>query len=321
MEAALAVAEVQVAEVVAVAVEEAVDVAADAAGVAVAEEANQKQQETWQSLPNLGVGLGFREPYHSDVFLNRPSIDFLEIVADHFFDNTPYKSDQLALLQRNFPLVPHGLGLSLGSADGLDRSYLLQLAKVVHQIDPPWWSEHIAFTRAGDIDIGHLTSLPRSKESLAVLRENIKIAKDHLPYPLILENITHSIQYPNQEYDEAAFLGQVLEENECGLLLDVTNLYINSVNHRFDPIQVLQQLPRQRIVQLHFVGGHWDDGMLLDSHSTKTPPEIWQLLEEVVRYADVKAILLERDENLPPIHELLEELQKAREILIRCKAK
>lgn len=264
-------------------------------------------------LPRLGVGLGYRDVYQSDVFRNQSSIDFLELVADHFFDPTPVRQRQKEILQSHFPLIPHGLALSLGSADGLDEAYLALFAKLVTELDPPWWSEHIAFTRAGGIDIGHLTSLPKTSETLETLRRNIAKARSIIAKPLILENITETIRYPGQQLEDSEFLNALLEENDCGLLLDVTNLYANSVNYRFDPLQVLWRLPRDRIIQLHFVGGHWENGLFVDSHSSQASEEIWDLLKEVLKYAPVKGIILERDENFPPIEELLNELNRARE--------
>jgi uncharacterized protein (UPF0276 family) len=275
---------------------------------------------TITNLPRLGVGFGFRDRYHTDVFVHRSSIDFLEITADHFFDASRAKREQLELLSRNFTLIPHGLSLSLGSAEGIDDVYLRQLADIVSAVSPPWWSEHIAFTHAGGIDIGHLTSLPRTKESLAVLGRNIRRAKAAIPMPLILENITESIRYPGDQIDEASFLGELLEENDCGLLLDVTNLYTNSVNYRFDPLPLLWRLPRERIVQLHFAGGHWQDETLIDSHSTPACEEVWSLLREVLAYADVRGIILERDEKLPPLTEILIEVNRAREMYLQAKS-
>lgn len=266
-------------------------------------------------LPNLGVGLAYRDVYRTDVFRNESEIDFLEITADHFFDPTPKTTELLRLLSERFPIIPHGLALSLGSAEGLDRSYLAKLKKLVHQLDPPWWSEHISFTRAGGIDIGHLTPLPKTKETLHVLRENICVAADAIEKPLILENITQTISFPQDTLDEASFLGELVHENDCGLLLDVTNLYINSINYRFDPLAVLHRLPPDRIVQLHFVG-YYDDGKtLIDSHAHSTNPEIWHLLEEVTQFANVKGAILERDEHFPPFPELLLELAQMRKTM------
>jgi len=267
------------------------------------------------NLPELGVGIGYRDVYRTDIFRNHTQIDFLEITADHFFEPRPQTKELLALLSDRFPIIPHGLGLSLGSADGIDHEYLKQFANLVLLLDPPWWSEHISFTRAGGIDIGHLTPLPKTRESLRCLKENIQVALEEIRKPLILENVTQTIRFPQDTFDEASFLGELVDENDCGLLLDVTNLYINSVNHRFDPLEILHRLPADRIVQLHFVGFHHDGESLVDSHAHTTNPEIWQLLKEVVRFASIKGAILERDEHFPLFGELLIELDRMRSIL------
>lgn len=266
------------------------------------------------SLPSLGVGLGFREPFRSELFLHRPEVDFLEITADHYFGAGPEKQRELELLAEHFTLIPHGLNLSLGSADGLDPDYLRRFAALVHRLQPPWWSEHIAFTRAGGVEIGHLASLPFTREAVRTVCRNIAMARQSIDAPLILENITFVVSLPGAEMTEAEFIGEILEQSECGLLLDVTNLHTNAVNHGYDPEAFLDRLPLERIVQLHFVGGHVHDGVLVDSHSQPTPPAVWDLLETVLRRAPVRGVILERDENLPPFPELLGELSQAREM-------
>lgn len=263
-------------------------------------------------LPTLGVGLGFREPFLSDLFLNPGAADFLEIIADHYFDPTPEKSAELDLLAERFTLIPHGLDLSLGSADGLDAAYLEKFAQLIERLDPPWWSEHLAFTRAGGISIGHLTPLPLTFEAVGVFARNVATVSRRLATPLILENITCSIQLPGAEMSEPEFVAAVLAATDCRLLLDVTNLHTNSVNHRADPFALLAQLPLERVVQLHFTGGHTRDGELIDSHSHPAPPEVWTLLEHVLAHAPVRGVILERDENLPPFAELAAELARAR---------
>ena len=263
-------------------------------------------------LPILGVGLGFREPFQSDVFLHRQRVDFLEIVADHYLDAPPEKERELDLLASHFTLIPHAINLSLGSAEGVDPVYVRKLTALIRRLDPPWWSEHIAFTRAGGADIGHLSPLPFTREGIETLCRNIAEVRRTIQTSLILENITYTVVFPFSEMDEVGFLKEVLERSDCGLLLDVTNLYTNSVNHGHDPIAFLQQLPLERVVQLHFVGGHWHEDVLVDSHSQRTPPEVWALMEEVMKRAAVKGVVLERDENLPPFEEMLEELEQVR---------
>ena len=271
-----------------------------------------------EALPTLGAGLGFREPFLSDVFLQAAEIDFLEIVADHYFDPSPRKSEELDLLAAHFTLIPHGLDLSLGSAEGMDCSYVQRMATLVNRLNPPWWSEHIAFTRAGGVDIGHLSPVPFTREALDVLCRNIRQVQSETSVPLILENITYTLQWPGAEMTEPEFLNALVERTGCGLLLDITNLYTNSVNWGYDPIAFLESLPLEKVVQFHFVGGEWHGGQLIDSHSQPTPPEVWQLMEAACRLTKVKGILLERDENLPPFQQIVGELAHARAIGKRC---
>ena len=266
-------------------------------------------------LPRLGVGLGFREPFRGDLFLARDRVDFLEVTADHYLDASPEKERELALLAGHFPLIPHGLNLSLGRAEGLDPAYLAKLARLVRRLAPPWWSEHVAFTGAGGVDIGHLAPLPFSGEALDVLEANIAEARGQIDVPLIVENITYVVAMPGAEMGEGKFLARLLERAGCGLLLDVTNLHTNAVNHGYDPLDVLDALPLDRVVQLHFAGGEWHGGRLVDSHARPAPPEVWSLLETVVARAPVKGIILERDEDLPPFGELLDEVDRARAIM------
>lgn len=269
----------------------------------------------WSKLPVLGVGLGYRSQFRHSLFPHQASVDFLEVIADHYFEPSPHRRMELELLRSNFPLIPHGLALSLGSAEGLDSEYLGLYSELVNQLKPAWCSDHIAFTRAGGIDIGHLTPLPKTAASLTVLRENIRRVKDMTAVPLILENITENIRFPEDQFSDAEFLGRLSDENDIGLLLDVTNLFINSVNHRFDPIKVLERLPKDRVIQLHFVGGHVEGEKWVDSHGDATQEEIWDLLGEVVSRFPVRGIILERDEHIPPLEDLVHELTRAREIM------
>lgn len=268
----------------------------------------------FSDLPALGVGLGFRTPFRSDLFFHPEQVDFLEITADHYLDAPPEKEQELHLLAEHFVLIPHGLHLSLGSAEGIDPVYVAKLARLIGRLQPPWWSEHIAFTRAGGIQIGHLAPLPFTRQAVEVLCRNVTAVRREIEAPLLLENITYTVTLPGSEMSEVEFIAEVLERTGCGLLLDVTNLYTNAVNHGYDPGDFLKRLPLDRVVQLHFAGGHWRQNVLVDSHAHPTPPEVWAWMEEVLARAAVKAAVLERDENLPPFQILLDELGQAREM-------
>lgn len=266
------------------------------------------------NLPKLGVGVGFREQFRGDLFLNQTAIDFLEITADHYLDATAKKLAELDLLRSHFPLIPHGLNLSLGSAEGVDNEYLEKLAALIERVKPAWWSEHICFTRAGGIDIGHLAPLPLTAEAVEVLITNIEHVKSVIKVPLILENITYNMRFPFNELSEPEFIHQVVEATDCGLLLDVTNLYINSRNHNFDWLEFLNDFPFERVVQLHFVGAHVHGDKMIDAHADATDEEIWTVFAEVCRRAaNLKGAILERDENIPSFDEIVRELQTARQ--------
>lgn len=261
------------------------------------------------TLPCLGAGLGYRAPLREQIWAHAESIDWLEIIAEHFIDPTPEQLDELKRLRARFRCVPHSIGLSLGH--GLERRQLARLERLLRVLEPPWWSEHIAFTRAGEISIGHLTPVPFTHAALNALVDNIRAVKRAIGVPLIVENIAYLFEVPGAQMSEVQMLGEVLERADVGLLLDVTNLHANATNHGYDPLAFLDALPASRIVQLHIVGGHDEEGLVIDSHSAPTPEPVWALLDEVLRRADVRAIALERDADFPPIDALLGELRRA----------
>ncbi len=265
-----------------------------------------------QNLKKLGIGIGFREQFRADIFLNQDKIDFLEITADHYFDANKSKSEELQMLKNHFKLIPHGLDLSLGSAEGIDKDYLEKFVELVDEVKPEWFSDHICFTKSNGISIGHLAPIPYTHEALKVFVKNISVVKKRINIPLILENITYMVRFPSSEMSEAEFITKLVEETDCGLLLDVTNLYINSRNFDFSWQKYLDNLPLERVVQLHFVGSHKHGNKLIDGHSHKTENEIWEVFREVCERCDVKGAILERDGNFPPFEEILEEISTAR---------
>lgn len=265
-------------------------------------------------LPVLGAGLGYRAEFRADLFRARDDIGFLEVTADHFAHGTPESLAELELLRQHFPLVIHGLNLSLGSAEGLNESYLDFLGGLVERVDPPWWSEHIAFTRAGGIDVGHLAGLPFTHAAIDAVCRNVERALRRIRKPLLLENITYVVPLPGAEMDEAEFVARILDRTGCGLLLDVANLHINAANHGYDTRAFLARVPLERTVQVHFAGGFADGDVLVDSHSHATPTPVWDLLEEVLRRAPVRGVTLERDEDIPPFSELRAEVKRANEL-------
>ncbi len=265
-------------------------------------------------LPRLGAGLAYREPYFAELLQKQSEVDFLEIAADDYLDATRAQQQELELLTKHFTIVPHFMGLSLGSAEGLATEYLEKVAALVKWLHPPWWSEHIGFVRAGGVSLSHPAPLPFTREAVDVMTRNIVTARRAIATPLILENVCSQLVWPGAEMDEATFISEVLGSGGCGLLLDVTNLFANAPTLGGDPAEFLSRLPLDRVVQLHFSGGHESKGRFVHSRGQAVPEGVWQLLETVMARAPVRSICLERDDNLPPLGEALWELERARAI-------
>jgi len=266
--------------------------------------------------PTLGSGLGYRPQFRADLFAHREEVDFLEIVADHYLDAPREKLDELDLLKSHFPLVAHGLDLSIGGAEGLDTRYLDKTAAVIERIDPPWWSEHLCFTRAGGVSIGHLASLPYTQETIDVVARNVERVRSRIRTPLILENVTCVVRVPGGEMEEAEFLSRTLEATGCGWLCDVANLHVNATNFGYDLEAEFERWPWDRLVQIHYAGGRERNGWLIDSHDAATSEAVWTLYDRIVARAPVKGAVLERDEQIPPFRALAEEVARARATLV-----
>lgn len=267
--------------------------------------------------------LGFREELKTDIFLNKSKYNYLEIILDHYLDSNSYKEKELEILQNNFTLLPHGLNLSLGSSQGIDIEYLEKVSKLIKKINPPWWSEHIAFTSANGIDIGHLAPLSFNKDYIEVVCKNIALVKKYIEVPLLLENITYTFIPPFSNMKEQDFISEIIEKTNCDLLLDITNLFINSYNHKYSVDGFLDNIPLEKIKQLHFIGGykikkllnHEVQDFFIDSHSEKTPEEVWKIMEKLAKKTNISCAVLEWDENFPNFQSIIEEIDKANFLL------
>jgi uncharacterized protein (UPF0276 family) len=269
----------------------------------------------YAALPQLGVGLGYRTPLHDETVDNADRIDFLEVISDKYLYAPPERTERLLALRDRFPLIPHGVGMSVGTAAPLDADYLDRLATFVERLDAPWFSDHLSFTKVPETDIDQLTPLWFTEESLEMVCRNIRQVTARISTPLLLENITYYFPIPDNDMSEPEFLTRVLEDTDIGLLLDVNNVWVNSVNLGYDPYEFLRSIPLERTVQIHLAGGRKFHDLLVDTHSAPVTDEVWDLLAFVVARAPVKAVLLEWDADWPEFAGLLGHLDRAREII------
>jgi uncharacterized protein (UPF0276 family) len=263
----------------------------------------------------LGVGIGWRPEL--DLSIERlPGVDFVEVVADDL-DPRALPAALVALRGRGVPMLAHAVGLSLGGAEPLDRARVAHLAAVADALGSPVVSDHIAFTRAGGLDTGHLLPVPRSRASLDVLVEHVREAQAELPAPLAVENIASLMSWPGSELTEVQFLTELLDRTGCLLLLDVANLYADACNLGLDVGAFLAGLPLERLAYVHVAGGLSADGLYHDTHAHPVPSPVFEVLAALCGLVDPPGVLLERDDRYPADAELAAELEGIRSVIAR----
>jgi uncharacterized protein (UPF0276 family) len=255
----------------------------------------------------LGLGIGWRREL-APATLRRADLGFVEILAEDFFDATEMPPALQQLRDRSVMVVPHGVGLSLGGAEPIQEWRIEALARLTQVVQAPLVSEHLAFVRAGGLETGHLLPLPRTRDMLDIVIDNIHQVEARLPVPLALENLATLFEWPTAEMDEAAFIMEILQRTEAMLLLDVENIYANSRNLGVDPRALLDRLPLERIAYVHVAGGFEANGIYHDTHGDKVPAGVLELLEELCARVAIPGVMLERDDHFPPEAELNAEL-------------
>lgn len=264
-----------------------------------------------QAIPDLGSGIGYRRELREAILASRDDIDFVEIVTEQFSRDSR-QLDELWELTSSFTVIPHGVGLSVASPR-LNDAYLRTIRRVSDICRSPYYSEHLAITRAPGFDIGHLAPVWYTEPVLANAIDNVSRVQDLLGKPLLVENISYLFEIPAATIPQAEFLSRLCDATGCGILLDLTNLYTNATNHRFDPLAFLDELPLERVVQLHLAGGFWADGVLIDGHCESVEPGSWTLLNALTRRIRVKASILEHDANFPADFSILvDQVRRAR---------
>jgi len=267
----------------------------------------------------LGVGVGFRPELHREQSRFEDRIDWFELIADRYLRSVPEGLDRALPMLARRPLVPHSLEMSVGADEPLDLGYVDQIAELARTVGAPFCSDHLCMTRVGGLEIGQLTPLPFTPATAARCAAKAREAQEILGVPFLLENITYGFAIPGA-MGEAEFITRVITEAGCGLLLDLTNVFINSQNHGYDPYAFLDALPLSRVIQVHLAGGERHGDRWVDSHSRSVDahPEVWGLLDHVVRRSPVRAILIERDQSFPErFEEILGDIERAREIFER----
>ena len=265
-------------------------------------------------LPELGVGLGLRRQLYESILNHKTQIDWLEIAPENYICRGGEIIERLLTVKKHFPIIPHGLNLSIGGTEEFDLELINNIKKLFKIINPPWFSDHLCFNYVEGTYIHDLIPLPYNKTTVKHVASRIKKIQDILQLPFLIENPSYYMILDN-EMDEASFISEILEKADCGLLLDINNVYVNSKNHKYNPVNFLDSLPMERTVQVH-IAGHLNKGkIIIDTHGETITNEVYVLLEELLKRSSPKAILLERDFNFPRFSELLKEIKKIKTIM------
>ena len=261
-----------------------------------------------------GFGLGLRTP-HYEAMLNEPhDIDWLEVITENYLVPGGKPLDYLERIRERFPLVMHGVSLSIGSTDPLDFKYLADVRALAARIEPHWISDHLCWTGIEGRNLHDLLPLPYTEEALAAVVARVGQVQDALGRQILLENVSSYLTYQTSEMSEWEFLREVAQRADCAILLDINNIYVSSVNHGFDPLTYLHAIPKSRVRQFHLAGHSDLGGHLIDTHDHAIVEPVWNLYGAAVGHFGTVPTMIERDDNIPELGELVAELDIAREL-------
>lgn len=263
----------------------------------------------------LGCGIGLHREHYDDLLAGRPPVRWFELISENFMVEGGRPRRVLERVLESYPVVLHGVSMSLGSAEPLDPDYLDRLARLVDEVDPMVVSDHLCWTRLSAHNSHDLLPLPFTEEAVALTAGKIRQAQDRLGRQMLVENVSTYLRFAGSTMTEWEFVAAVAEEADCGLLLDINNVYVNGRNHGFDPDDYFAGLPPGRVRQYH-VAGHEDLGdTILDTHDQPVTADVWDLLHKAVERFGPRPTILERDEHVPPLAEVLAEADHAQAIL------
>jgi len=266
-------------------------------------------------LPNLGLGLGLRSEHFEHILSTSPEVDWFEVISENFMDSFGRPRYILKQIAERYPVVVHGVSMSIGSTDPLNPDYLKSLKTLADEVQPAWISDHLCWTGVLTTNSHDLLPLPLNEESLKHVCNRIKQVQEYLERPLIVENPSTYASFKNSNIPEWEFLRLMTEETGCGLLLDVNNVYVSSFNNDFDPVAYIKGLPHDKIIQMHLAGHQNMGNYIIDTHDREVTNQVWKLFQMTYQLASDASILLEWDGNIPEFDVYHAELMKSKQYM------
>jgi uncharacterized protein len=266
------------------------------------------------SLQQVDFGLGLRPEHYEEIAASPGKVSWFEALSENYMVPGGKPLHWLDTLRRDYPMALHGVSLSIGSIDPLDRAYLDALKTLIDRVEPMWVSDHLCFTGLRGINMHDLLPLPYTDEALDHVAERVMRVQDHLGRRLVLENVSSYVTYAASELTEWDFIAALAQRADCEILLDVNNIYVSAFNHEFDAHAFLHAMPAARVRQFHLAGHLHKGSHIIDTHDHPIVPDVWDLYAEAVRLFPGVPTMIERDADIPPYSELLAELDIARDI-------
>ncbi|MDB5307078.1 MAG: hypothetical protein JWO38_1280 [Gemmataceae bacterium] len=266
-------------------------------------------------FPNLGLGVGLRTTHYPHILRENPPVDWFEIISENYMDSGGRPRHVLEQIAERYPVVMHGVSLSVGSTDPLNVDYLRKLKKLADAVNAQWVSDHICWTGVAGLNAHDLLPVPYTEETLAHLTARVRTVQEFLERPLVLENPSSYVGFASSTMPEWEFVTRLVEDADCGLLLDVNNVFVSSVNHDFDPAEYIRNVPHRRVVQFH-LAGHTDRGThRIDTHDDHVIDPVWELYRLAHRFTGGASTLLEWDAKIPAFPVVHAEVLKAKQYM------
>ena len=265
-------------------------------------------------LPALGFGLGLRTEHYNAILESKPNVDWFEVLSENYMIPGGKPLYYLDRIRENYPVVMHGVSLSIGSTTPFDADYLRDLKKLADRIQPAWISDHLCWTGVHGQNIHDLLPLPYTEETAQHVAERVRIVQDYLGRRILLENVSSYASYVDSTMTEWEFITEIAEKADCLLLLDVNNIYVSSYNHQFDAKAFIDGVPKNRVQQIHLAGHQNNGDYIIDTHDAPVIDPVWDLYEYAISRFGAISTMIERDDHIPELGVLVEELQIARDI-------